>query len=166
MINRSPAFLHKLDVRKHAVFNLTIFFVVLGILIVAPFLLPGAKESGLWLMFLAVLGSGNLALMLVRFLPPLIRGGTYTVIVQDDLLRVDSPSKLFGQSFEIALPMILRLVIRKQYDNVDRHEIHSREGQIIVLDKTYSGKRHLPAPKLFETIRHLHPEIPVEVAKE
>jgi len=166
MTNRSPAFLHKLDVRRHAVFNLTIFFAVLTILIVATFLVPGAKDSGLWLTFLAVLGGGNLVLMLLIFLPSLVRGGTYRVIIQDDSLRVESPSKLFGESFEISLPMILRLVIRKHYDSVDRHEIHSRDGQIIVLDKTYSGKRHLPAPKLFETIRQLHPEIPVEVIKE
>jgi hypothetical protein len=154
-------FLHELDARGYAVFNLVTFFGVLVVLVGATFA-SGAGELDWWVWTLAVIGGINLVFCVAVFVPLVVRGGTYRVAIKGDCLRVDSPHRIFGRSFEVALPAVARLVVRKNDDGPDGHEVHTRTGQVFELDACFTGKHHLPAEKLFEAIRRLHPQIPVE----
>jgi hypothetical protein len=162
MSSGGPDFLHELDARRHGLFNLTLFFAGLALLVPATLLFPGAVSEWWWVGTLLVLGGGNLILFLVVFVPVVRNGGTYRVLVRDDWLVIQSPHRIFGPSLEIALGSIGRLVIRKNADGLDRHEIQTRDGRTFRLDGTFSGKRHLDTEQLFEVIRRLRPQIPVQ----
>jgi hypothetical protein len=108
-----------------------------------------------WAWFVA----GFCGLALVGFaathVPLLVHGGTYRVVVQDGRLRVDSPHRRLGASFEVPLPSVQRLVIWNASEGAARYEIHTCSGEVHEL-------KHLFARRVFEAIQQLHPGVAVE----
>jgi hypothetical protein len=108
-----------------------------------------------WAWFVA----GFCGLALVGFaathIPLLVRGGTYRVVVHDGWLRVDSPHRSLGPSFDVPLPSVQRLVICNVSEGMDRYEIHTCAGEVYELKSPF-------AKRVFEVIQGLHPGVAVE----
>jgi hypothetical protein len=158
-------FWHELNTRRHALSNLALFAGGVAALAAAPFIIPPHPLTEpfweLWWWFVGLVGGVNAVILLAAFGPSAVRGGTYRVIVEGGVLRVESPSQLFGTSFEVPLADIARLVVLIDIDGPERHAIDTAGGVRHVLDATHNGWQHLPADRLFEAVRRLRPEIPV-----
>src|SRR5262249_46701559 len=119
-------------------------------------LLPVVLGFALWWAWFV---AGFCGLALVGFaathLPLVVRRGTYRVVVQDGRLRVDSPHRSLGPSFEVPLPSVQRLVIWDVSEGAVRYEIHTCAGEVYEL-------KHLFARRVFEAIQELHPGVAVE----
>ena len=129
-----PDFFHELSARRHALFNLAIYSASLGFLVGMTFLIPGARESRVWVWGLAAVGGLNALFIVPMFVPLAIRGGTYRVTVWAGRLRVESPHGLFGRSFQVSLSDISQLMVRGLSDGPTRHEIQTRHGEKFCLD--------------------------------
>ena len=108
-----------------------------------------------WAWFVA----GFCGLALVGFaathVPLVVRGGTYRVVVQDGRLRVDSPHRSLGATFEVPLASVQRLVIWNVSEGAARYEIQTCAGEVYELKSPF-------AKQVFEAIQQLHPGVAVE----
>jgi hypothetical protein len=151
-----PDFCDEMGVRGYALGSLGCLGAFLaGFLAVAGLLPVTLGFAQWWAWFLA----GFCGLALVGFaathVPLVVRGGTYRVVVQDGRLRVDSPHRSLGPSFEVPLPSVQRLVIWDVSEGAVRYEIHTCAGEVYEL-KSPCAKR------VFEAIQQLHPGVAVE----
>jgi hypothetical protein len=90
-----------------------------------------------------------------KLLPLVLRGGTYRVVLEAELLRVESPHAVLGPSFAVALSNITALVVQAYNDGLDTYEIHTRSGEKFRLQDSVGAEA-------FAAFRSLHPEIPIE----
>jgi uncharacterized membrane protein len=133
--------------------GLTVFVAVAGLF---PWIMGHAQW---WVWFVAAFCGLTLVYFAATYASLLVRGGTYRVVVQDGRLRVDSPHRTLGSSFDVPLTSVQRLVIWKVSEGADRYEVHACPGQVYELNSAC-------ARRLFEAIRQFHPEIPVESRDE
>lgn len=155
-MSTKPDFLDESSARGHALVNLAGFFVALAVLGVVVWLFPVvAKGFRLWVWIgLATVGF-LLVAWAVAYGRPLLRGGTYRVAVQGGRLRVDSPHRSLGPSFDVALGEVERLVVRHDQDGPSGYEVHTRAGEAFEVNGFCAGR-------LFEAVRRLCPEIPTD----
>jgi hypothetical protein len=150
-----PAFRDEMGVRAYALGGLGCMGAILAGFFACAGLLPWILGIGSWWVWLVAVFCGLALVSFVATLGPLlVRGGTYRVVVQDGRLRVDSPSRTLGPSFDVPLTSVQRLAIRKVSEGLERYEVQTRSGEIFEMNAPC-------AERLFEAIRELYPEIPV-----
>jgi hypothetical protein len=162
-----PDFRYEKSALGHAACLLTIFLLVGWIVHVVPLPADGEVGGRDWERWLTastrIFGLAVLTFWLASFVALAIKGGVFRVVIQDGRLRVQSPFRLFGTSFDLALPEIQRLVRREQAEGPILYEIHTHAGGVVLLP--YSGFGFMPyhvANAVFATLHRLHPEIPIE----
>jgi len=157
MARNRADFVEEMGGRTYALLNLGCFFGVVGIFAAVTLLIPGVIDHAKWwVIFWIAAGTLTLAVLAANLGPLLLRGGAYRVVAQDGWLRVDSPHRCLGPSFAVALTAIARLVISKNSDSPDRYEVCTASGQNFEVN-------HVCGERVFEAIRRLRPEIPVEL---
>jgi hypothetical protein len=150
-----PDFRDEMGVRGYALGSLGCLGAFLAGFVAVAGLLPVTLGFAQWWAWFV---AGFCGLALVGFaathIPLLVRGGTYRVVVQDGRLRVDSPHRSLGPSFEVPLLSVQRLVIWNVSEGVDRYELHTCAGEVYELKSPF-------AKRVFEAIQGLHPGVAV-----
>jgi hypothetical protein len=156
MMSGKPDLLREMNARTHAIVLLLFFLAVWVAALVLVLAVPGFP---VWWACLWVAAASLTVIIIGATLGPLlVRGGAYRVVVQDDWLRVESPHHSLGPSFAVALSSVVRLVTGASYDGPDYYQVHTRTGQAFPLEHGFGEA-------VFEAIRRLHPEVPVERRK-
>jgi hypothetical protein len=150
-----PDFRDEMRVRGYALGSLGCLGAFLAGFVAVAGLLPVTLGFAQWWAWFV---AGFCGLALVGFaathIPLLVRGGTYRVVVQGGWLRVDSPHRSLGPSFDVPLPSVQRLVIWNVSEGVDRYEIQTCAGEVYELKSPF-------AKRVFEAIQGLHPGVAV-----
>jgi len=131
-----------------------VFFAVVWVAAVA-FAVAFPSLPRWWVVCWIAAATFTVAFVAVQLIPLVVRGGAYRVVVQDEWLRVDSPHQTLGPSFAVALPDITELVVHINNEGLDSYVVHTRSGEKFPLDYGVGGA-------VFNAIRLLHPEIPLE----
>jgi hypothetical protein len=151
-----PAFRDEMGMRGYALGSLGCLGAFLAGFVAVAGLLPVILGFAPWWAWFV---AGFCGLALVGFaathVPLLVCGGSYRVVVQDGRLRVDSPHRSLGATFEVPLASVQRLVIWNVSEGVDRYEIHTCAGEVYELKSPF-------AKQVFEAIQQLHPGVAVE----
>jgi hypothetical protein len=151
-----PDFRDEMGVRAYALGSLGCLGAGLAVFVAVAGLLPVILGfAQWWAWFVAGFCGLALAGFATTHIPLLFRGGTYRVVVQNGRLRVDSPHRSLGPSFDVPLQAVQRLVIWNVSEGAVRYEIHTCAGEVFEL-KSPCAKR------VFEAIRQLHPGVAVE----
>jgi hypothetical protein len=110
---------------------------------------------GWWAVLWIATATLTVVLVAGNVIPLMIRGGTYRVVIEGPWLRAESPHPALGPCFAVALSTITKLVVQSSSEWADRYEVHTDSGGTFLL-RTGVGEG------VFQAIRRLHPEIPLE----
>src|SRR5262245_15664110 len=151
-----PDFRDEMGVRGYALGSLGCLGAFLAGFVAVAGLLPVTLGFAQWWAWF-VAGFCGLALVgfAATYIPLVVRGGTYRVVVQDGRLRVEGPHRGLGPSFDVPLTSVQRLVIRNVSEGVNRYEIQTCAGEVCELKSPF-------ARRVFEAIQGLHPGVAVE----
>jgi hypothetical protein len=147
-----PNVLCEIGARAHGAFMLGFFAVVWVAATSCGLFVPGLPVW--WVDCWIAAATLTVAIIGAQLIPLVIGGGTYRVVVQEEWLRVESPYAVFGPSFAVALAAITDLVVLTG-DCPDCYEIHTLGGEKFRLAEG-AGET------VFQAIRSLRPEIPIE----
>jgi hypothetical protein len=153
LMKDKPDVLCEVGARAHGACFLVFFAAVWVAAVALVVAVPGFPAW--WAVCWVAAATLTVAIVAGRLLPLVVRGGAYRVVVQDDWLRVDSPHRVMGPSFAVALPDITALVVQASNESLDRYEVHTRGGEKFPLENGVGEA-------VFKAIRLLHPQIPLD----
>ena len=148
-----PDFLWGLNSRTNALVGVGCSFAAWASFALLTLITP-LKNEPVWVDGLAIASVLGLAGIAAVCGPRIAKGGTYRVLICGNRLRVSSPFRGLGPTFEVALPAITRLLARKNSEGDERFDVEAGTGR--------SWRIHAGCGRdLFEAIRLLRPDLDI-----